>query len=263
MEIIVCVKQIPDLRQLRIKRETREPVLEGLPPVISDIDKNALEAAIRLKESQGDGKITVLSAGASPKLKETIKEALAMGADEAALIVDPLFEHSQPPMTAQALAAAVRKIGRFDLLLLGEGSADNYTGQVGPRLAEILGLPQATFAVGIEPIAAANANPSGLRVTRNLDEEIEFVEVGLPALVTVLTEINEPRIPALTQILRAGKKPIAEWKGADLGLGPAAPLTEVVSNLAPLQERKGEIFEGDGAVEKFVAALAREGVVPQ
>ncbi|MBI3360903.1 MAG: electron transfer flavoprotein subunit beta/FixA family protein [Chloroflexi bacterium] len=256
MDIIVCVKQIVDLRQLRIKRETREPMLEGLPVVISDIDKNALEAAVRLKEA-GGGKVTVLSLSASSRLKETIKEALAMGADEAVLLVDAAFENTDPPFTARALAEAVRKIGKFDLLLLGEGSADNYTGQVGPRLAEMLGLPQATFAVGIEP------TDGGLRVTRNLDEVVEVVDVPLPALVTVLTEVNQPRIPALTQILRAGKKPIAEWKAADLGLSAPTRLTEVMSNLAPAQERKGEMFEGEGAVEKFAAALEREGLIRQ
>lgn len=256
MDIVVCVKQIVDLRQLRIKRETREPILEGLPLVISDIDKNALEAAVRLKEAHG-GKVIALSLSSSPKLKETIKEALAMGADEAVLLVDPAFDRTDPPFTARALAKAIRKIGKFDLLLLGEGSADNYTGQVGPRLAEMLNLPQATFAVGVE------TTDGGLRVTRNLDEVVEVVEVPLPALVTVLTEVNQPRIPALTQILRAGKKPIAEWRATDLGLLAPAPFTEVVSNLAPVQERKGEIFEGDGAVEKFAAALAREGLLSQ
>ncbi|MBI4771171.1 MAG: electron transfer flavoprotein subunit beta/FixA family protein [Chloroflexi bacterium] len=254
MNIIVCLKQIVDLRQLRIKRETREPVLEGLPLVISDIDKNALEAAVRLKEAVG-GKVTALSLSAAPKLKETIKEALAMGADEAVLLLDPAFAATDPPATARALAAAVRKIGAFDLLLLGEGSADNYTGQVGPRLAQLLDLPQATFALNIEPLEG------GLRVTRNLDEVLEVVETPLPALVTVLTEINQPRIPALTQILRAGRKPVTEWSAADLGVEPGAPATEVLSNLAPVQERKGEIYEGERAVEQFVAALARAGLL--
>ncbi len=255
MDIIVCVKQIVDLKQLRIQRETREPILEGLPWVISDVDKNALEAAVRLKEAVG-GTVTALSLGGTPKLKETIKEALAMGADSATLIIDPLLAGNGPAATVEVLAKAIQKIGRYDLLLLGEASADNYSGQVGPRLAELLGLPQVTFAISIEPVDGR------LRVKRSLEDSLEIVETPLPALVTVLNEINEPRIPALTQILRAGRKPVTEWKAADLGLsGAPDPLTEVVSNVAPKSTRKGQVFSGDDAVGRLVDALVREGVV--
>jgi electron transfer flavoprotein beta subunit len=255
MDIIVCIKQIVDLKQLRIHRETREPILEGLPWVISDTDKNALEAAVRLKEAAG-GSVTVLSLGATPKLKETVKEALAMGADSATLIVDPVLAGNGPAATAEILAKAIQKIGRYDLLLLGEASADNYTGQVGPRLGALLGLPQVTFAIGIEPVDGQ------LRITRSLEDSLEIVEAPLPVLVTVLSEINEPRIPALTQILRAGRKPVVEWKAADLGLsGTLAPLTQVVSNVAPKSTRKGQIFTGDDAVDRLIDVLVREGVV--
>jgi electron transfer flavoprotein beta subunit len=257
MDIIVCIKQIVDLKQLRIQRETREPILEGLPWVISDTDKNALEAAVHLKEAVG-GTVTVLSLGATPRLKETMKEALAMGADSATLIIDPALDGNGPAATAQVLARAIQKIGRYDLLLLGEASADNYTGQVGPRLAELLGLPQVTFAIGVEPVGGA------LQVTRSLEDSLEIVEAPLPALVTVLSEINEPRIPALTQILRAGRKPVTEWQAADLGLsGAPAPLTQVVRNVAPMSTRKGQTFTGDDAVDQLVDALMREGVVIQ
>ncbi len=255
MDIIVCMKQIVDLKQLRIQRDTREPILEGLPWVLSDTDKNALEAAVRLKEAMG-GTVNVLSLGAVPKLKETIKEALAMGADTATLIVDAALAGNGPAATAEVLARAVQKIGRYDLLLLGEASADNYSGQVGPRMAEWLAVPQVTFAVGLEPAE------DGLRVTRSLEDSLEVVAVPLPALVTVLSEINEPRIPALTQILRAGRKPVSEWKAADLGMsGAPAPLIQVAGNAAPKSSRKGQIFSGDDAVDRLVDALIREGVV--
>ncbi len=255
MDIIVCMKQIVDLKQLRIQRDTREPILEDLPWVLSDTDKNALEAAVRLKEAVG-GTVNVLSLGAVPKLKETIKEALAMGADTATLIVDAALAGNGPAATAEVLARAVQKIGRYDLLLLGEASADNYSGQVGPRMAEWLAVPQVTFAVGLEPAE------DGLRVTRSLEDSLEVVAVPLPALVTVLSEINEPRIPALTQILRAGRKPVTEWKAADLGIsGAPAPLIQVAGNAAPKSSRKGQIFSGDDAVDRLVDALIREGVV--
>jgi electron transfer flavoprotein beta subunit len=255
MDIIVCIKQIVDLKQLRIQRDTREPILEGLPWVISDTDKNALEAAVRLKEALG-GAVTALSLGTTPRLKETIKEALAMGADSATLIVEPALAGLGPAATSEVLARAVEKIGRYDLLLLGEASADNYSGQVGPRLAERLGLPQVTFAVGIEPAG------DGLRITRSLEDSLEVVEVPLPAVVTVLSEINEPRIPAHTQILRAGRKPVVEWTAADLDLpAPPAALARVVANTAPKSSRKGQLFSGEDAADRLLDALVREGIV--
>jgi len=258
MNIIVCVKQIVDLKQIRIKRETREPLLEGLPITLSDLDKNALEAAIRLKEATGEGKITVVSVSASPKLKETMKEALAMGADEAVLVSDPAIAGNDPAANAAVLAAAIKKVGGFDLILMGEGSADNYSGQIGPRVAELLGLPQVTYATGLA-VTGTTAT-----ITRSLDDEIEIVKTPLPAIVTVLSEINEPRIPALAQILRAGRKPVTEYKAADLGIttvGPAAALTQVQSNLAPAQERKNLLFAGDQAVDQLLDALIREGTI--
>ena len=162
MDIIVCMKLVPDLKQVRIKRETREPMLEGVPLVWGDMDKNALEEAIRLREKNG-GKVTVLALGAG-KLKEAMVEALAMGADEGVILTDPLLAGCDSAAVAQALAAAIRKIGRFDLVLAAEGSTDNYSGQVGPRLAEELDLPQITFVRELavaEGTADGNAHPGG------------------------------------------------------------------------------------------------------
>jgi len=143
MNIIVCMKQVVDLQQIRIKRDTRQPVLEGLPLQLGDMDKNALEEAVKIKEKYG-AKVTVLSVG-SMKLKETVLQALAMGADGATIIVDPACDGSDPASTALTLAAAAKKIGLPDLILLGEGSTDNYSGQICSRVAEILGVPQITY----------------------------------------------------------------------------------------------------------------------
>ncbi len=137
------MKQVVDLQQIRIKRDTREPVLEGLPVLFGDMDKNALEEAVRIKEKHG-AKVTVLSVG-SAKLKETVLEALAMGADEASIVIDAACEGSDTAASAATIAAAINKIGSYDLILVGEGSADNYSGQIGSRLAEILNVPQITF----------------------------------------------------------------------------------------------------------------------
>ena len=146
------------------------------------------------------------------KAAEGIKEALAMGADEAVVIDDPALAAPDQAAVAAALAAAVKKIGACDLLLFGEGSTDNYTGQVGARVAELLGLPQIGYARKIEA-----AEGGAVRCERSMDDMIETLEAPLPAVVTVVSEINEPRIPGLMQIMKAKSKPLQVWALADLG----------------------------------------------
>lgn len=258
MEIIVCLKQVLDLEKLRIKRETREPVLEGLPLVFGDMDKNALEEGVRIKERYG-AKVTALSVDSSPKLKETLIEALAMGADEAVAVIDPIFSGSDAPRSAKALAGAIRRL-KYDLILLGEGSADEYSCEIPSRLAELLGLPQITYVRELELI------DGGIRAVRDLEEALEVVEAPFPVLLTVTSEINEPRLPSMTDILKASRKPLHEWKAADLSLSDdelGEEALEIISNLAPEQERKNEVFEGDMAevVDKLVDALIQEGVI--
>jgi electron transfer flavoprotein beta subunit len=260
MRIIVCLKQVPDLQQIRIKRGTREPVLEGVPLLFGDMDKNALEEAVRIVEKEG-GKVTALALG-SPKLRDTIKEALAMGADEAVLLIDPAFQGSDTMTTAKILSRAIEKSGPYDLILCGEGSTDNYSGQVPSRLAEILGLPQLTYVRQLE------FTEGRLRAIRDMEEALEIVEAPFPALVSVSSGINEPRLPSLIQILKAAKKPLQEWTSGDLGLsanevGKGASSLEVISNLAPEQERKNITLEGevDEVVAQLTDALIREGVI--
>jgi len=258
LEIIVCIKQVPDLQQIRIKKETREAVTEGVPFVFGDMDKNALEEAIRIKE-KGGGKVTVLSIG-SLKLRDTIKEALAMGADEARIMIDPGYDTLDSGPKTALLAAAIKKIAQFDLILLGEGSADNYSGQTGPRLAQILGLPLLSY---VKQLETANGVAKAMR---NMEQALETVEARTPAVVTITSGINTPRIPSLMQILRASKKPIVEWKPADVGVAPEALALKqiaVISNLAPVEQRKGIILEGaqEENLDTFVNSLVREGVL--
>jgi electron transfer flavoprotein beta subunit len=261
MNIIVCMKQVIDLEQIRIKVETRQPVIEGLPVLFGDFEKCALEEAVRIKEKHG-GKVTAVAAG-SPKLKDTIKEALAIGADEAVILTDPAFAGSDTMGSARLLAKAIEKIGEYDLILLGDGSADNYSGQVPPRIAELLGLPQVAFVREMEVL------DNGLRVVRDLEDALEVVEVDLPAVISVTAELNTPRLPPLSAILKAGRKPLHVWGPDDVGVtadevGSAAAVIEVLSNLAPVQDRKGIIFEDEeeGVVE-LVKALEQEGVLEQ
>ncbi|HSQ38377.1 MAG TPA: electron transfer flavoprotein subunit beta/FixA family protein [Acidimicrobiia bacterium] len=262
MHIVVGVKQIPDLEKIRIKADTREPVLEGVPARLGDWDKCAVEEAVRIKESRDDVKVTAVAIG-SPKLKDTIKEALAIGADEAVILTDRAFAGSDEGGTARTLAKVIEKLGEVDLILLGEGSTDDHTGQVPSRLAELLGLPQVTYVRQLEVLEGGR-----LRAVRDLEEALEVVEVGLPAVVSVTGEINTPRLPPLTAILKAARKPTQPWGPADIGLAPeevgaGASAVRVLSNLAPVQERKEIVLEGsaDEVVDELLKALEREGVL--
>jgi electron transfer flavoprotein beta subunit len=259
MDIIVCLKQNVDMKQIRIKKDTREAVLEGLPLIFGDMDRNALEEAVRLKEKSGSGKVIALALGTA-KLKDTIKDALAGGADEAVILIDPLFNNLTARGKTQVLAKAIQKIGKFDVLMLGEGSTDNYSGQVGPRLAEALDLPGLTYVRQLEH------TDGKMKATRNMEESFEVVEAALPVLVTITSGINEPRIPSLMQILKAARKPLQEWNAAALGLSAADLLpndTDVISNLAPVELRKKTIYDGklEENVDNLVNSMIKEGVL--
>lgn len=256
MDIVVCVKTNPDLQMVRIKDRVAQT--EAVPYKIGDLEKNALEAAVALRETGAAVKVTALClAEGNRKAAEDIKVALAMGADEAVVIDDPALAAPDQAAVAAALAAAVKKLPACDLLLFGEGSTDNYTGQVGPRVAELLGVPQIGYARRVDVADGA------VRCERSMDDMLETVEALLPAAVTVVSEINEPRIPGLMQIMKAKSKPQQVWSLADLGIEAPAPALEIVSNLAEEQDRKHIVFEGTAAeqAEAFVDALIREGVL--
>jgi electron transfer flavoprotein beta subunit len=259
VNIVVCLKQIPDLVYIRVK--DRKPILEGAPLIFGEMDRNALEEAVRIKEKVEGTKVIAVATG-GVKLKEGIKGVLAIGADEAVLLTDPLFVNSDTAGTAKGLAKAIEKIGGFDLIICGEGSTDNYSGQVGPRVAEILDLPQITYVRKLE------INGKKIRAVRNMEENFEVVEAEMPVLVTVANEINQPRLALLKDILKAGRKPVKELKLAELGLsgdevGVKGSVREIISNLAPEQARKQVVFEGDlkDVVENLVNALTKEGVL--
>jgi electron transfer flavoprotein beta subunit len=261
VHVVACMKQVVDLQQIRIKRETREPVLEGLPVLFGDMDKNSLEEAVKIKEKHG-AKVTALSVG-SGKLKDTILEALAMGADEACIVVDPACEGSDTAASAMILAKAIGKIGPSDLILVGEGSADNYSSQIGSRIAEILNLPQITY------VRELSVEGNTVTAVRDIEAALEVVKANTPLVVSVTSEINKPRRAPLAQILRASRKPMKSLTLKDLEIDPAevgsrASAIQVVSNLAPEQERKGIILEGDAdeTAGKLVEALRREGALP-
>jgi len=255
VDIVVCVKTNPDLQMVRIKDRVAQT--DGVPYKIGDLERNALEAAVVLRDAVGGKVVALCLAEGNRKAAEDIKYALAMGADEAVVIEDPALTAPDQAAVAAALAAAVKKVGACDLLLFGEGSSDNYTGQVAGRTAELLGVPQIGYARKVE------AADGAVRCERSMDDMLETVEAPLPAAVTVVSEINEPRIPGLMHIMKAKNKPMQTWSLADLGLEAPAPVREIVSNLAEEQDRKHILFEGTAAeqADAFVNALIKEGVL--
>lgn len=252
MNIIVCAKQVIDVSEMKVDKNTKKPILQGVPQKISDIDKNAMEEAIKIKEKNG-GKITVITIGLS-NAKERIKELLAMGADEGILVTAP--DNIDYYMTSKLLAEAIKKIGSYDIIMCGEASIDLFSGQIGPRLAGLLGIPQITYAQTV------NAEEGKLIADRNLGNKAITIESTYPVLVTVTKEINEPRLPSLMQILGAANKPINEWTSESLVSG-LNPLVETVELRGVSMERKNVIFKNniEDSIGKLVESLAKDGVL--
>lgn len=256
-KIVVLVKQTPDVDAIRIDPKTGQPDLAGVGVKVSDYDKNAVEAGVQIKEKNAGSRVVILSLG-GPKLEESVKEALAMGGDEAILLRDPAFEKVDTAEKSRLLAAAIQKIGGVDLVLAAEESADSHSAQTGPRVAEHLGWPLVSYATELK------LEGTTLTADREVDEGIESVRSPLPAVVTVLESLNEPRLPALMQILQAKNKPMKVLSAAELGAGPVAPKVERVRNVAPKMERKQEIVPGESPeaqAAELAKRLAKAGVI--
>ncbi len=261
VSIFVCVKQAVDVSQLKVDSATRRVITVDAPKKISDFDKNALEEAIRVKEKLG-GEVFTVTVGPEDA-KTTLREALAMGADKAFLISDPIFENSDTLATSYILAEAVKKIGQFDLILCGEASIDSFSAQVGPRLADRLGIPLITYARKLD------IEGDAVTAERSLEDCSQTMRAKTPALITVTKEINEPRIPSLMAIMKASKKEIVLWKAADANIasekvGESGSAVQVLDILAPKMERKKIVIKGETpteSAEKLAKALIQEGVI--
>ncbi len=210
MNIIVCIKQVPNVAEVRINPDTGTLIREGVPSIINPQDKNAIEEAIRLRDKHG-GKITIISMG-PPQADDALREALAMGADEAILLTDRLFAGADTQATSYTLACAINKLREFDLIICGSEASDGMTAQVGPQLAEFLHLPQITYARKVE------IEEGALKVERKIEDGYEEVETRLPALITVIRETNEPRIAPIDRVMRAFEKDIPLWGASNLDI---------------------------------------------
>ena len=253
MNIIVCAKQVVDISEVKIDENSKKPLLEGVEKKISDIDKNAMEEALRIKEKFG-GKIKVLTLGL-PEAKENIKELLAVGGDEAFLVkTKGNYDYYEGSCL---LAKAIEKIGDFDIILCGEASIDQFSGQMGPRIAALLGIPQITYAQKVD------AETKEVAVEKNLGDQLVVMRSSYPVLITVTKEINEPRLPSLMQILASSNKPIIEWDSQSL-IELSEPKVEIVEIKGLTTERKNIVFEEDeieDAVKKVVENVIKDGVL--
>jgi electron transfer flavoprotein beta subunit len=260
MRQIVLLKDIPDLTEIKLDSQTRAPIIEGVKRRISEVDKRALEAAIRLKEKVG-GEVVTLSLG-DDKTKTALLEALAMGADAAYIVNEPRLKGVDTNATSKVLEAAVKHAGDYDLILAGEMTLDSLSSQIGPRLAQLLDLPQITY---VKELDVADGK---VRAVRDLEDVDEVVEAALPAVVSVVREINEPRIPNLMSIMKAKKKPQTVWGAGDIGLDAtevkSQSYVQITSVSAPKVERKQIRIEAETVEEaaaKLVEALMQEGVL--
>ena len=249
MKIIVCVKQVPDTNEVRINQETGTLIREGVPSIINPDDKNALEAAFVLKEETG-AEVSVVSMG-PPQAADALKEAIAMGADHAYLVSDRAFGGSDTWATATILAAAIEKIGDYDLILCGRQAIDGDTAQVGPEIAEFLGIPQITYAKHIE------CDGDALNVTRFTETGDYKIRTKLPVLLTAIKELNEPRFPTVQGIFRAydGDVEINMLGLSDLNvdqtqIGLKGSPTNVYRSFVPVKSKQSEIIEGNTDSEK-------------
>ena len=255
MNVIVCIKQVPAKIKIEIDPKTGTLASGGVDRAINPPDLYALEEGLRIKEKT-KGKVTVLTVGPA-KADESMKEAIGYGADEAILLSDPAFQGSDTWATSHILAKAIKKIGQFDLVLCGKQSIDGETGQVGPMLAEALGVPFVSLVNKIEELGQGS-----MKVMRMSDEGHQLIEMVLPGVITVVKEINVPRIPSLRGLMAAKKAKVPVWNAQELGIDPstvgaAGSPTRVSKVFFPQRLTKSEMLQGspESQVEQIVEKL--------
>ncbi|MFA5084932.1 MAG: electron transfer flavoprotein subunit beta/FixA family protein [Candidatus Omnitrophota bacterium] len=260
MNIIVCIKQVPNTTDVKIDPVKNTLIREGVESIINPFDTYAIEEAVRLKE-RFTGKVTVVTMG-PPQAESALKEAISLGCDEGILVSDRKFAGSDTWATSYTLACAIKKIGAFDIILCGKQASDGDTAQVGPGISTHLDVPQVTYVKKIEEIKDNLA-----RVERMTEEGYDIVETPIPCLFTVVKEINTPRLPSLKGMMRAKSAKIIQWTAADINADPknigldGSP-TRVVKIFTPAPRKGGEILKGDTAdVAKQVGTLLKDIII--
>lgn len=253
LRIITCFKWVIDQADIKTAPGSRELTLGRAAYRISDYDRFAIEEAVILQEQYG-GSTAAITVG-TPAARKSLKDVMSRGPEKAYFVNDSSFDNLEPAQTSSILAAAIRTGLEFDLIICGEGSGDLYAQQVGPRLAETLDIPCATC------VSKLTVYGQQLIAERKLEDGIEVVSLPLPALITVLPEINIPRIPGLKDTLAASKKPVIEITAADLGQS-FEPYLQTISILAATMERSGVKFTAEpGDITKFVDVILKTGAI--
>lgn len=252
MNIITCYKIVPEEQDIIVKSD-RTLSFERAEWKIGQYDLNAVEAGMELAAAT-EGSVSALSIGGkqleNSKLRKNI---LSRGPKDLFLVSDDALADADTYQTASVLAAAIKKMDSFDLVLCGEGSSDLYAQQVGPQLGQILGVTTLN--------AISKITPQGdkLIVERTLEDEVEVLEITMPAVLSVTTDINLPRIPGMKEILAAGKKTVTQWSLADISKNKINRPTRSISTLAPEEtDRKQIILEGEDAVQKLYDYICKE-----
>jgi electron transfer flavoprotein beta subunit len=242
MNIIVLVKQVPDTSEVKINRETNTLIRDGVPSIINPFDMFAIEEALRLREKHG-GKVTAVTMG-PPQAAEALKEAVSIGVDEVVLLSDRAFAGADTWATSYAISQGIRKIGDFDLIIAGKQAIDGDTAQVGPETADMLGIPFVAYIRKIE-----NVDGKKMVAERLMDEGYDVVETDLPALITVVKEINQPRLPSLKGKMKAKNLKVTSMNAKDIGAdenkcGLKGSPTKVVKIFPPAPRGQREILRG-------------------
>ena len=243
MNIIVCVKQVPGTNEVKMNKETNTIIREGVEAIINPFDTYAVEEGLRIKDKT-NGKVTVMSMGI-PSVVELLKETIALGVDDAILLSDRAFAGADSLATSYALSMGIKKIGEYDLIICGKQATDGDTAQVGPSLAEKLGIPHTTYVRKIEEIREGY-----IRCQRMTEDGYEVIEMPLPAVITVVKEINEPRLPSIKGMMRSKKAVINVWTADDINAdkdhcGLKGSPTQVVKTFVPVHEVQSEMIVGE------------------
>jgi electron transfer flavoprotein beta subunit len=261
MNIVVCLKQVPATTEVRIDPQSNTLVREGIKNVVNPFDTYALEEGVRIKERYG-GKVTALSMGPS-QAEEMLREAIAVGADEAVLLSDSAFAGADTLATAYTLARAVEKLGECDLVICGRQTFDGDTGQVGPEMAEMLEMPFVSYISKVEEIGDGR-----MRAMRMVEDGYEAIETSLPVVVTVVKEINVPRLPSLRGMSKAKTAAIPVWTAEELGIdenlvGLSGSATKVIKVFFPQRVRRGEVLSGnlENQVDSMIEKLEQVNLI--
>ncbi len=261
MKIIVCIKQVPDTNEVKLDPKTGRLIRDGVPSIINHDDKNALEEAIKLKDGRDDVTITVVSMG-PPQADVALREALAMGADEAILLSDRAFGGSDTWATSYIIAEAIKLVGDYDIIFCGRQAIDGDTAQVGPQIAEKLEIPQITYVQDLK------IEGDKVICQRQLEDGYQVIETTMPCLLTAIKDLNEPRYPSVGGIFDAYEKEIKVWSVKEVPIdttkaGLKGSPTNVFRTFTPEPKGAGVMLEGADkeTVKDLIARLQAKHIL--